>query len=142
MIGAPRDARHAHPCRRASLRTSIASATTQGRAYDALYFYNPFHENVFLPWEQLDHNVELHAHRFARDVHAAERMLKLMPVGSLLLTYYQFGGRIPLGYSLLRAARHEENVLRLWRKQSADLAHGYWREEGARVLRHGRTAFV
>lgn len=107
------------------------------RSYDALYFYNPFQENTFMRWEQLDQEVELHPGRFERDVHAAERILKDMPVGSLLLTYCQFGGRIPRGYSLLRAASHEGSVLRLWRKESAELGHGYWFEDGSRVLRRG-----
>jgi len=106
-------------------------------AYDALYFYNPFEENFWLRWEQLDREVELHPTRFERDVHGAERVLKGMPVGSLLLTYYQFGGRIPLGYTLLRAARVGGSTLRLWCKQSAELGHGYWIEEGERVLRRG-----
>jgi hypothetical protein len=106
-------------------------------AYDALYFYNPFQENLFARWDQLDRAVELHPNRFEHDVRAAERFLKEMPVGSLLLTYYQFGGRIPKGYSLLRAASHQGNVLRLWRKESAELGHGHWREDGSRVLRRG-----
>lgn len=106
-------------------------------AYDALYFYNPFEENVWLRWDQLDREVELHPSRFERDVHRAECVLKSMPVGSLLLTYYQFGGRIPVGYSLLRAARVGGSMLRLWCKQSAELGRGYWIEQGDRVLRRG-----
>ncbi len=107
------------------------------RAYDALYFYNPFQENFCARWYQLDQKVELHPRRFERDVAAAERILKDMPVGSWLLTYYQFGGRIPLGYSLLRAAHHQGSVLRLWRKDSAGIGHGYWVEQGERLLRRG-----
>ncbi len=108
-------------------------------AFDALYFYNPFQENFSMRRDQLDQEVELHPSRFERDMSAAERMLKDMPVGSLLLTFYQFGGRIPLGYSLLRAARHHGSILRLWRKDSAELGYGYWLEEGDRVLRCERS---
>ena len=83
---------------------------------DAYYLYNPFGENRFWRGERLDDEVELSEQRFARDVAATEQLLEGAPLGSYVLTYNGFGGRLPLEYAEVRVDRTLPNMLRLWRK--------------------------
>lgn len=134
LVGVASSIAHALGAQKVSFLHAHFSEVTS-ETFDALYVFNPFQEHLSMRWEQLDRAVELNARRFERDVHAAESMLKAMPVQSLLLTYYQFGGRIPLGYSLVRSARHGGSMLRLWRKETMELGRGFWIEHGEHVLR-------
>ena len=83
---------------------------------EAYYLYNPFGENLFWYGERLDDEVELSEGRFARDVAAAEALFREVPVGTYVLTYNGFGGRLPADYEALRVDRTLPNMLRLWRK--------------------------
>jgi hypothetical protein len=85
-------------------------------AADAYYLYNPFGENLFWYGERLDDDVELGEGRFARDVAATEALFQGAPVGTYVLTYNGFGGRLPPDYEALRVDRTLPNMLRLWRK--------------------------
>jgi len=90
---------------------------------DAYYLFNPFEENLFEPDDRLDGDVELGKARFARDIAATEQLLSDARVGTYLITYNGFGGRVPTCYRELRVDRNLPNVLRLWRKmwpKSAD----------------------
>lgn len=97
--------------------TGAVGATAPPRA-EAYYFYNPFAENLFPPSDRLDDNVELGQARYARDIAIAEDFLRRVPVGTFILTYNRFGGRIPGGYEEVRIARDLPAVLRMWRKAS------------------------
>jgi SAM-dependent methyltransferase len=83
---------------------------------DAYYLYNPFEENLFGPEDHLDEQVELNAARYHRDIAAVEQMLRTAAVGTYLLTYNGFGGRIPASYREVLVDREVLNVLRMWRK--------------------------
>lgn len=85
---------------------------------DAYYLYNPFGENLFGCEDHLDEEVELGADRYARDIKAVEEMLSDVRVGTCLLTYNGFGGRVPGSYQELRVDREMPSVLRIWRKTS------------------------
>lgn len=82
---------------------------------EAYYLYNPFGENLFWYGERLDDDVELSEQRYARDVAATEALLESAPLGTYVLTYNGFGGRIPSMYEQLRVDRTLPNMLRLWR---------------------------
>lgn len=86
---------------------------------DAYYLYNPFGENLFGPVEHLDEEVELSERRYARDVARVERLLRRAPVGTYVLTYNGFGGRMPGLYEQIRVDHELPNLLRMWRKQRA-----------------------
>lgn len=79
----------------------------------AYYFYNPFGENLFEPDGRLDAEVELGDDRFLRDVILAEEVLRRLPLGTYVVTYNGFGGRIPAGYVEVRCDRTLPNMLRL-----------------------------
>jgi SAM-dependent methyltransferase len=99
-------------------------------AYDALYFFNPFGENL-LPWmDRVDHSVELSHGRFQRDVEQVERLIDGMPLGSHMVTYNGYGGRVPDSFDLVTAKMAGSNLLRLWRKASQSGSGGYWSELG------------
>ena len=84
---------------------------------DAYYFFNPFGDY----WLGADYPPEAGAGvtvaRYADDVAAAEDLLRRVPVGTWILTYNGFGGRLPAGYELVRVDWKLRGVLRLWRKR-------------------------
>lgn len=86
---------------------------------DAYYLFNPFGENLFDAGEHLDAEVELGLERYVRDVAAIERLLQRMPVGTCVVTYNGFGGRVPDSFVQVHVDRTLPNVLRMWRKQFA-----------------------
>lgn len=90
---------------------------------DLYYFYNPFGENLFPYEDRLDLEVELSSSQYVACVAAAEDMLRRAPIGTYLLTYNGFGGRVPASYSPILRERRLPCVLRMWRKTS-ELEHG------------------
>ena len=97
-------------------------------ASPALYLFNPFGENTFPIDEQLDHAVELGEERFHRDVETIETALATCDVGMLVFTYHGFGGRIPDTFAPVRWELAGTDVLRLWKKITAEPRGGHWLE--------------
>jgi hypothetical protein len=85
---------------------------------DAYYMYNPFGENLFGCDARLGEGVELGGDRYHRDVRATQRWLARVPLGTHLITYNGFGGRMPPGYREIALDREQPNLLRMWRKVS------------------------
>lgn len=80
--------------------------------HDCLYLYNPFLENLYERDARLDSRVELHPGRFAHDIRAFERALDVAPIGTQVITYFGFGGRIPSTYTFLASiAFHGDSLL-------------------------------
>lgn len=102
--------------------------TVDCQRFDALYFYNPFGENVAPRASQLDETVELGRARFNRDIATAQAVLSRMPVGAYLVTYNGYGGRVPDNFDLLQAKVAGLSLLRLWRKTREQDTGGYWLE--------------
>ncbi len=84
---------------------------------DAYYFFNPFGEY----WLGADYprevDADVAAPRYANDIAVAEDLLRGVPVGTWILTYNGFGGRMPAGYELIRVDWKLCGVLRLWRNR-------------------------
>lgn len=112
----------------------------------AYYLFNSFGENLFDVDERLDSDVELGDPRYLRDVRATERMLEDAPVGTFLLTYNGFGGRVPADFSALRVDWRLPCVLKLWRKElevaNEPEAPGNAAEGGLPVIRPSRGSRV
>jgi hypothetical protein len=85
---------------------------------DAYYMYNPFGENLFGCDSRLGEDVELGGERYERDVSAAQAWFEQVPLGTYLITYNGFGGRVPSGYREVQLDREQPNLLRMWRKTS------------------------
>jgi SAM-dependent methyltransferase len=84
--------------------------------FDAVYFFNPFEENVFVHECRLDETVTLSDERFFADIRAAESLLERARVGTRVVTYHGFGGRMPLGYRRVVRERAHSDYLELWIK--------------------------
>jgi len=85
-------------------------------AFDALYFFNPFEENIWYPHDQIDHSVELSEDRYLTDIARAERLLHRARAGTRVATYHGFGGVMPSSYRLELEERRHSGVLALWVK--------------------------
>jgi predicted RNA methylase len=88
---------------------------------DAYYFFNPFGEYRFGANYPLKADTQFTNARYANDVAAAEDLLRRVQVGTCVLTYNGFGGRIPATYELVRVDVGCPGVLRMWRKQPVGL---------------------
>lgn len=85
-------------------------------AADAYYLYNPFGENLFGSDEHLGEDVELSPERYQRDIALVEGFFEEAPVGTYVIKYNGFGGRMPPSYEEVHVDREMPNVLRMWRK--------------------------
>jgi hypothetical protein len=98
-------------------------------AFDALYVFNSFAENVYPEDEQLDDTVELSPRRMRRDLLTVEAALARMPVGAMFVTYHGFGGQIP---DTFEVAREDDacgtGPLKLWRKRRSEPRGKCWVE--------------
>jgi hypothetical protein len=85
---------------------------------DAYYVYNPFGDYWFnSSRDDRDPDVTFDDARRADDIAAVERLIRLSPVGTAVLTYNGFGGRMPDSCDLLHVEWTLPGELRLWRKQ-------------------------
>lgn len=88
--------------------------------YDALYFFNPFEENLWPPEDRLDASVQLSPARYEAEVLQTERLLDAAPTGVRVVTYHGFGGKMPSSYRLLRSEYVHTGRLELWTKVTAE----------------------
>ncbi|MRG95676.1 class I SAM-dependent methyltransferase [Polyangium spumosum] len=85
--------------------------------FDALYFYNPFEENLVAPSFQMDREVALSLERFQEDVTRIEAALSAAPPGMRVVTYQGFGGKMPPDYEIVEEDVEGTALLQLWVKQ-------------------------
>jgi len=103
-------------------------------AYDAFYFFNPFVENIICSASRVDSSVNLSKERHGHDVRIAERLLANARVGTNVVTYFGYGGRMPYGYHLVHEERHG-GPLRLWFKDAPTPARAYDAPAGRKPAR-------
>lgn len=94
--------------------------------FDGFYFYNPFAENIFIEEHCFDTSVELSDRRFLSDLLRTEDAMASARLGTCLVTYHRFGGRIPACYELMHAEQAGTNWLRLWMKTRDDRGESGW----------------
>jgi SAM-dependent methyltransferase len=87
--------------------------------FDGYYLFNPFGENILGREAWLDDSVELSERRWDRDVSLAEGLIERLPLGTRVITYNGFGGRIPDCYSEIRVDRTTPSLLRMWERMRA-----------------------
>jgi SAM-dependent methyltransferase len=85
-------------------------------AFDGLYLYNPFGENICDKVETLDDTVELSMSRYMADVRRVAASLFGASVGTCIVTYHGYGGPIPTSYQLTHSERAHSDWLRVWVK--------------------------
>jgi hypothetical protein len=94
---------------------------------DAYYFFNPF-GNYWLGGPG-DTGADFADNGYADDVAAAEELLRDVPIGTCVMTYNGFGGRVPESYELVRVDWEFPGVLRLWMKQRDTLRRAARRDD-------------
>ncbi len=110
---------------RLGVAVDIADGTLDGEepsSVDALYFFNPFAEALYLPGAALEEGAQERAARAQRDVAAAERFLDRARVGARVVTFFGFGGRMPSSFVQVKREACAGGVLELWEKRSAGRA--------------------
>jgi SAM-dependent methyltransferase len=105
--------------------------TTPWSDFDALYVFNSFAENTFLPCDRFDDSVELSSIRFVAEVLRVARKLAELPEGTLLLTYHGLGGPIPDAYTRLSVERVGSGWLQVWRHDGCVTDKMFWLEDDA-----------
>jgi SAM-dependent methyltransferase len=86
--------------------------------YDSFYLFNPFYENR-MPTLRIDHLVCLSEGRYQQLIEVVEAKLASLRVGTRVVTYHGFGGRMPESYSLQSSEFIDSGSLDLWVKVSA-----------------------
>jgi hypothetical protein len=66
--------------------------------------------------------VELSPERYEQDVAVMEDILIHAPIGTYVIKYNGFGGRMPASYERVSVALDMPNTLRMWRQGGADNA--------------------
>jgi hypothetical protein len=85
---------------------------------EAYYLFNPFGDYWFnSSRDNSDPDVTFTHARRQVDIAAVERLIRLSPVGTAVLTYNSFGGRMPECCDLVHLEWTLPGALRLWRKQ-------------------------
>ena len=104
--------------------------------YDGFYFYNSFAENLFDPGDRIDDRTTLSFARFARDVQRTFALLRSLPAGVSIATFYGSSGRIPSAFELVHQEAAGSGWLRLWTKGSGPDDGAFWVEDGQSVVSH------
>lgn len=106
-------------------------------AFDGLYLFNPFGENLGRVGDPLDGIVELSRERCVRDVRCIEEALERAAPGMGVVTYHGFGGSFPRGYERVRLDDGgESDPLCLWVKGTPDFARDLSDRADRKTLRH------
>jgi len=83
---------------------------------DAYYLFNPFGEYSISSVRFAEPGVAFTRETYRADVAAVTELLSRAPLGTLVITYNGFGGRVPRDYEQIDAGLGVRGNLRLWRK--------------------------
>jgi SAM-dependent methyltransferase len=123
-----------------NVRFSVGDVTTiPWDAYQGLYFFNPFAENIFHAQDRFDDDVQLSALRFASELLRVERLLERARVGTVVVTYHGLGGPIPSSYELVSDERAGSDRVRTWVQRRRLDSRWVWLEVQNSVLRVRRS---
>jgi SAM-dependent methyltransferase len=105
-----------HSIKRCSFVADDAEALDWS-AYSAWYLFNPFSEH--LPGcHAVDETIPRSPDRFRRYVEMVETRMDEAPIGTRVVTYYGFGGEMPLDWEQVGLERMHGGLLELWIKQT------------------------
>jgi len=83
--------------------------------FDVLYFFNPFYLSND-PSERIDNSLPFGTRPFFQSVKKTKIRLKGVPIGTLVLTYYGYGSKMPPCFKLRKFQRCHSGELALWEK--------------------------
>jgi SAM-dependent methyltransferase len=84
------------------------------RAFDGIYLFNPFAENL---WTPLDTTVPAEPRLFHQYVQETKERLRATRKGTRVVTFHGFGASMPAGYRLAWREPAGADVLDLWIKE-------------------------
>ncbi len=128
LVGVAREA--ARRLRLTNVRFQLGDVTSvDWSQYDGFYLFNPFAENLFAGPDRYDGTVPLCADKRAADIELVERALVAARLGTTVVTYHGFGGRIPSSFRLARSLKSHTDWLNVWVKDGVGPAkEGFWIE--------------
>lgn len=86
--------------------------------FDSLYLFNPFYEHVMSdPIYWIDDTIPKNQKTFDRYVQSVQTKLKSVKLGTKVVTYHGFGGRLPSEYACLSSEKVCTGNLDLWIKE-------------------------
>jgi predicted RNA methylase len=85
-------------------------------AYDAIYLYNPFAEQLYEHAFLLDCSLTFEPSKFVEYVTAARQRLSEAALGTRVVTYHGFGAPAPHGYDFIESHTIGTDQLELWVK--------------------------
>jgi SAM-dependent methyltransferase len=92
-------------------------AATSELSGDAFYFFNPFGDYAFESDRFAEPGFTFTPETHRRDIIAVNALLARAPLGTFVITYNGFGGKVPRGYEQIDVATRLPGTLRLWKKQ-------------------------
>lgn len=81
--------------------------------FDAVYLFNPFHENIVQD-DPIDDSIVLDKQLYVTYSHFVREHLNTMPIGTRLATYFSYSTEVPDTYSIWGTAF--DRKLKLWEK--------------------------
>jgi hypothetical protein len=86
--------------------------------FDGFYFYNPFREQIELDDDPIDGNLERSQENFKSYIATTIATLIRAPVGTAVVTFHGFGGRMPPQYRRVITQMVNGGELALWIRSS------------------------
>jgi predicted RNA methylase len=86
------------------------------RQFSGFYLFNPFYEHVSEP-TRIDNLIQYSKFQYERYLDIVKNRLRLAARGTRVVTYYGFGGEMPIGYKLELHEPQESDALELWVKE-------------------------
>jgi SAM-dependent methyltransferase len=87
------------------------------REFDAIYLYNPFHEHVGDEAGIIDRTISIGPRHHTEAVLRTRAKLAAARVGTRVVTYFGFGGKMPSTYRRVHKERCGSDWLELWIKE-------------------------
>src|SRR5207302_553543 len=87
------------------------------REFDAIYLFNPFQEHVGDEEGVIDRTISIGPRHHFNAVLQTRTKLMHAPLGTRVVTYYGFGGNLPLAYRRRAREACGSDWLELWIKE-------------------------
>lgn len=84
--------------------------------FDVIYLFNPFYENVMAAGLRIDLETKVSYKRYKNNIMATLGKLSKLKVGTRVITYYGFGGKMPGDFKLIRSMPVGNSRIEIWLK--------------------------
>jgi len=84
--------------------------------FDVIYLFNPFYENVMPAGLRIDLETKVSYKRYKNNIMATLGKLSKLKVGTRVITYYGFGGKMPDNFKLIKSMPVGCSRIEIWLK--------------------------